>query len=496
MQRLLSVRGSILLLFLLFLFCVPAHAGEAGDAYYDMGVFAFEEGDYAGAANHLKKALEFDPDNASSNHYLGKTYLKMGRYVEAEPYLDRAWTADPDIPGLKYDRAFLNYKTARYAEAADLFKGVADEEPSNVLASYYAGISLYQAARYAEAPSYLDSAAERSPTLKVSSAYYAGICHFKTGHHKEAVEKFEYVRDEAGQDVLALYAEKWLDSLEGTEKERRPYELYARLGYQFDDNVCLDPLDKDFFADQDDAVTVGYLSGKYELEQGPATLGAEYTHYQTWHRNLTEFDLTGNIIHLYGHYQAWPFTFGISYLPQYYWLDSESFLMRHQIRPEVLWRLSENVMGRLSYSFYRNNHFEDSDRDGYTNEVAADLYYGMDRQQGYAYAGIAYEDMNTDGPDFSYGQMKSQAGISFRLPWDITLEAAAKFYRQSYDNTHSLYNVGRRDSKYHGAISLERPIFHEWLSLVGDYSYTKNKSNIDDYTYRRQVVTLSLAARY
>ena len=291
MQRILSVCGIILLLFLLCLFCVPANAGEAGDTCYDMGVFAFESGDCAGAEEYLKKALKFEPGNAYCVHYLGKTYLKMGRYSDAEHYLDGARAANPDMPGLKYDRAFLYYKTARYAEAADLFKEVADEDPSNILASYHAGISLYRTARYAEAPSYLADAAERSPNLKVSSAYYAGICYFKTGRRGEATEKFEYVRAEAGQDVLGGYAEKWLDALKEPERERRPYELYAKMGYQYDDNVRLDPLDKDFYTDQDDWVTVAYLSGKYELERGPATMGAGYTHYQTWHKDLTEFDL-------------------------------------------------------------------------------------------------------------------------------------------------------------------------------------------------------------
>ncbi len=75
--------------------------GEEGRAYYDLGVFAYEDGDYEDAENNLTKALEFNPFNPFYNHYLGKTYLKKERYQEAENYLTIAWKISPDIPGLR-----------------------------------------------------------------------------------------------------------------------------------------------------------------------------------------------------------------------------------------------------------------------------------------------------------------------------------------------------------------------------------------------------------
>jgi tetratricopeptide (TPR) repeat protein len=106
---------------------------EGGRGYYDLGVFAYEDGDYQNAESYLKKALEFNPDDPYYNHYIGKTYLKIEDYKAAEQYLSRAWELDSDISGLKYDRAMLNYKTSRYSVATDLFTEIVDEDPSNVL---------------------------------------------------------------------------------------------------------------------------------------------------------------------------------------------------------------------------------------------------------------------------------------------------------------------------------------------------------------------------
>ena len=151
------------ILFILLLASVTYAEEEGGRAYYDFGIFAYEDKEYEDAEKNFKKALEFSPNNPFYNHYLGKVYLKTGRYQEAEDYLKRAWKVNREISGLKYDIAFLNYKTSNYLKAADLFKEIVKEDPSNVLASYHAGISLYKQRKYKKALEYFIGAAEGSP---------------------------------------------------------------------------------------------------------------------------------------------------------------------------------------------------------------------------------------------------------------------------------------------------------------------------------------------
>ena len=75
--------------FALIILCIirfPANAEEEeepGRAYFDFGVFAFEDGDYEGAEGNFKKAIIADPENPYYNHYMGKTYIKMKRFEEA-----------------------------------------------------------------------------------------------------------------------------------------------------------------------------------------------------------------------------------------------------------------------------------------------------------------------------------------------------------------------------------------------------------------------------
>ncbi|MBN1106062.1 MAG: tetratricopeptide repeat protein [Deltaproteobacteria bacterium] len=470
---------------------------DPGQVYYDSGVFAYEDGDFEVAEKHLKKALSLNPDQPAFNHYLGRTYLKTGRFDEAEALLSRAWAVAPDLIGLKYDMALLRYKKSDYTRAASLFEEIAREDSSNVLAQYHAGLSFYQQKQYRKALEYFVRAWELSPSVEANGAYYAGICHLRLGETEKAVERFEYVTGHADEDLLREYAARWLESLESRKKAQKPYTLYLKLGLQYDSNVTLEPLDLDFISDEDDFLLQGYFSGKYRiLEKANHELGVGYNHYQTWHYDLDQFDLAGGIFNLYWKYRWHPFTFDVSYLPEYYWLDSDSFLMRHHLRPEVTWRAGEKVFTRLTYSYFRNNHFFDDGRDGHANEIFLGGYYLLGGKSSYLFGGIGCEDTSTADPDQDYEQWKLRLGIVVEIPWDLQLSVTGRYYEQNYDHVDSGYGIRREDAKYCGSLSLSRKLCRDWLSLMAEFEYTKNDSNIDAFEYDRKVVTLSLVASY
>ena len=75
---------------------VQALASETAGGYYDLGVYAYEDGNFQEAEGFFKKALAADPDNPVYRHYLGRVYLDTGRYVEAKEYLEAARERDPD----------------------------------------------------------------------------------------------------------------------------------------------------------------------------------------------------------------------------------------------------------------------------------------------------------------------------------------------------------------------------------------------------------------
>ena len=217
MSLLLRSAWSALLLLIL---CSPLLAGEEGGrVYYDAGVFAYQEGDYAGAERYFRQALTLQPKNPDYNQYLGKTYLATKRYDDAAPFLETAWRVDPQLPGLRYDLATLHFKMADYPEAARLYAEVLSNDPSDVLARYYLGISHLKLEAYESALEDLLLAAQQSPTIRENGYYYAGICFFKLERLDEAKEKFVLVRDNATNTNLRDNAEKYLAAIDRRQQE-------------------------------------------------------------------------------------------------------------------------------------------------------------------------------------------------------------------------------------------------------------------------------------
>ncbi|QTA87316.1 surface lipoprotein assembly modifier [Desulfonema magnum] len=640
--------------FLVLLIFLQAEAKEGrGDIYYDLGVYAYEQGKYQDAKYYFLKAIDFNPANSSYSHFLGKIYLKLGDYERAAGFLGRAaryclkkGESYKHLSDLSYDVAYLHYKNSDFSKATELFKQVIKEDPSDVLACYYAGICLFRQERWKAAADYFNKAAEMSHSLRINSSCFAGICYFKLGQDTKAAEKLAYVRNNAPaplrniaekwllslkapgnarkiydlayqkykasdnsgaadlfkqvikkdpSDASAYYyggiclfnqerwnnaadyfnkaakinpdirsncdcyagiaylkmgntaeafrklenvkdnssshklrkmAETWLQDLkkqettqakqavpraeEAQEKSLRPYSLYLKAGYQHDDNIRLEPLDLDIYTNENDVVVKGFFSGTYDFvkKKDGLKIGAGYSHYQTWHNELKAYDLTGSILSLYAKYNYSPFIFGVSYLPSYYWLDSGSYLMSHQLKPEVIWKLSDRLFSRFSYSYCNDNHFQDDDKEGHTNDFFLDIRYNLFKKnsregdrKGYFFGGIGYEDKSASHSHQDYGKYKAEMGISFDLPWHLNIGLSGKYSLKQYDNTASVYDDERDDARYFGSVSLTRKFFYnwlgcDWLGIVGEFNYTKNDSNISFYEYERRVTSLSMTAGY
>ena len=489
--------GFLLIILTMLFVCPSVHGEDAGRAYYDLGVFAYEDGDYEGAERNFKKALNLDSGNASYHHYLGKTYIKSNRLREGEDHLRRAWTLNPQTPGLRYDIGLLDYRLERYRESAEALSQVATEEPSNVLAQYYAGISLHKAERHAEAIRYLLAASEMSPTIKANGYYHTGISYLKLGDFDKAAEKMQYAKEHGETESLRQYASQWLEEINKRKVAAKPYSLYVKLGYQYDSNVRLEPLDLDLHAKKSDYATVAYMYGRYDLLQRQDwTLGVGYSHYQTWYKELTQYNLVGSVPNFYTRYKVGNVILGMSYLPTYYWLESDSYLMRHQLMPEVMWQINDRLLGRVSYSYYRDNYMLDNGRDGHTNDGFMDVYYAIFDKKSYLFGGIGFEDRNATHPDRYYSGVKMRAGIFADLGWGFSLDLVGRYYEENYDNVDSFYGAKREDSRYVGSVALSKRLFRDWLAIVAEFEYTKNDSNIRDYEYDRKVTTLSLTARF
>jgi len=285
-------------------------------------------------------------------------------------------------------------------------------------------------------------------------------------------------------------------TLQAKEKAISALDLYLKVGVRYDDNVQLDPLDQDVFADQEDVLGVVYFTGRYKLVSSKAyEISAGYSHYQTFHYNIDNYDLAGSIGYFGGKYRFKSFTFGLSYRPSYYWVDYDRFILYHILKPEVSWKISDKLFTRASFNYSRNNNLRDDNRDGHTDGLFVDAFYTFSKK-GNVFGGGGYERNHTKHDDYEYYKIRTKLGVSYLLPMEIKLVATGKYDRKNYIWIDSTENIRRKDRKFSFSTSLSRPLFYEWLGVVFDYTFTRNSSNISDYDYDKHNMTLSLTAVY
>ena len=473
---------------------VQALAGESAGGYYDMGVYAYEDGKFQEAEGHFKKALAADPENPVYLHYLGRVYLQTDRYVDARKYLEAARDKDPDQPGLNYDLGLLYYKIEKYAMASEHLTTAADEDPSNVLAAYYGGICLYHQKRYDDAGPLFEAAAERSPSLKVNATYYAGVCDYHDGDINGAEEKFTYVKENAESSNDRANADKWLAIL-AQEERPKPWAIDLRLHYVYDDNVPLDPTGEEaVYSDASDSGIYGYIAGQYNvINRSDFVLGAGIARGQIWYSDLTMFDMSDSNADIYTTYASGSWLFGLNYIPRLYTIDDEDYLLQHQIRPTLHWQPSRDFMTRLSYSYYLRDYRQNDARDGNLHDIYLELFYHVFGGKGFVFGGLGYESSTSDDDVYDYNRPKAKAGLVTELGWKVRMDLELYFYIKEYPNYPG---ETREDDKITGIVSFQRPVYWDWLYAIAEYNYTTNDSNVDRFEYQRNTVSLGLEAEF
>lgn len=475
-------------LFLLFLLSLSLPAGAAQDAgqngqgLFRLGVFAYENEDYKAAEDYLQQALSFHDSDAYVNYYLGNLYLKTEDYARAAVFLDKTLGLNEDLPDLAYNWAYVNYKLKNYPVSGQLFEKLTVSEPDNVLVHYYAGLSLYNQEKFQPALTFLDQAVRMDTPVSANADYHAALCDLHLEDMTSAGERLTRVQQTAADEDLRRAATVLLEKMRQGRGKPNRYSLTAKLGWEYDDNEALEPIDdSDLFADDEDHIFSGYLSAAYDFIQTDRfTLGAGYSHYCTLHDEIEEYDLTGSLFEVYARYRQNAYTFTVSYNPDYYWLDSESYLCRHEIKTTVS-REIDALLTEFSYSHQRDNNLYDSDQDGYANEVFLRCRYNLPREIGALRAGIGYEINSAEHPDHDYKTTTTELAAVFNLGWKVYCTLCGECEFQQYDHTDTTFGKKRDDTRYTGNILLSRNIFKEILAAHVGYEYIRNKSNIDDF---------------
>jgi len=470
---------------------------QSGEALFDLGVFAFEDKDYKAAQKFLLQAHQLNPENPFYCHFLGKIYLALDQLDSADIYLQKAYQLNPVINELEYDLAYLTFKRADFQNASHQFMQIVEKDPftQNVLACYYAGISLFQCKKYPKAINYLMRASRRSPTMKPNCMFYCGICYYKMNNTIEALRHFEYVLIYASEP-LKSHAKNWLIALRDTSHDKKKFEALIKLSFFYDDNVMIVTPDL-ITGDEADSAMLYYISGKYHWQWLPKhQIAFGIRHYQTFHKDLSEFDLTGSVVDLSYYYKLNDYTCKINYSPSAYWLERYRYMFRHRMKASVQWKIMKDLTNHVAYTCDILDNYNNELRDGHTHEFSMFLSYRIPSYSLLLLAGVSAQDNLRKHVLYQYSEMIYNLEFIYKIVKNWKWHTYVRLYQRRFDIWE---DVKRKDDKINFLSSLSHPFWKDGLELTIDYDYSKNNSKLDQFDffdYRRNTFGISLIYYY
>jgi hypothetical protein len=302
---------------------------------------------------------------------------------------------------------------------------------------------------------------------------------------------------------VKVAAEQWLESARNAVKlgkTYKPYNLYLKLGMRYDDNVQLEPLDLDFYSDESDIAGVAFFSGTYEFyKKQRFSLSAGYDHYQTYYFDISGYDLTACSPGLRATFRINSISeTHFTYMPTFYYVDYDSYMVQHYLKPELSLKIMPNLSGKFSIDYFGNNNYKIPGRSGQTSGVSTDFIYLLQNRDVSVTAGATYLNNSPVKSEFDYSDIEGRIGTIFTIPWNVQMAVSGKCRLRDYSSSTSSPDASkkREDTKYKFAASASRWFLNDKIALIFEYTYSHNNSNISGYEYRKNAVTLSAATKF
>lgn len=498
---------------------LPTMASAAGqvELEYAKGVIEYGEGNYIDALSHLRRAVDLAPEYAEARFYLGLTFMRLGEFQYAVDALNIVLQLDSNLRDVHHHLGAAYLQMQRYDEALAQFQLAEQHQAVTGDTEFYLGYTYYQLAQYQKAPPHLQRALELDPSYTGSAQFYRGLAFYASDRDDLARDAFERVVHTNPEAPLADNAQRYLEALDRRRHERRFFRIQGSFGFEYDDNVVLEPNDSVLeFGEQRDGRTVFSLSTQLLPVAKPRwQLGATYNLFQSVHFNLNRFDVQSHTLGLFSQHKFGRFTLRGQVSYNVTLLDFDYFSDGVTLHPSLTWQQTDTLYAVLSTSL-NFTRFDDDlpaatdpdvrERDGRLLRAGLRQVMLFNQRRSSIGLGYQYEGSRNDGSDWEYDSHNVNLSLQTPLWWAIALYLDGAYHYRDYLHVNS-YDADilgvltaadqreRQDDRLVGSVALVRGLGpHLTLSL--SYMHTRNRSNIDFFDYRRNVVSVQLTGRF
>ncbi|MGV1099132.1 surface lipoprotein assembly modifier [Thiovibrio sp. JS02] len=400
----------------------------------------------------------------------------------------------------KYDNAYKEFYQAFL------------EDPANTEISFHLGRAAFESGRFEEAIMAYDRVLimnPEAPRVKLELARaYLGL-----GAKEVAKRYFKEVQATNPPPQVWSNIEKFLQAIEASEKRHFVNGTFS-LGMNWDDNVRLAPVDDRLSIGlfefqltgpsaipQDDHIydTTLLLNHIYKPEEKPYTWKTTGVNYNAFYERQYDLDINYFGLNSGPVFQGERYLFDVQALATHIDVEHDRYLSSCGFSSNATLIALQNFLLTAGLKVEEKNNYTDDGRDG-TNVVfnaGPILLLGKNRFS----LDFARETERTENEFNSYGRFSWKLRYDRELPKEMALFASLRFLLTDYERMDPLFNVFRSDEVQELGLGLSKllwqdPAKNRALIAQLSHAYTDSQSNMDLYTYKKNVTTLNLTIAF
>ncbi len=364
---------------------------------------------------------------------------------------------------------------------------------------YYAqGVDSANKGDYEKAISLLQRALELSPDDSDAINFELGRLYYITDDCGMADKHLSAFNSASDDENLKHYADGLMDTC-GEISSDKSQHIDILTGLQYDTNVLVEPTNPiDKAGQKSDAKAVIYLTAGTEVfDVDGISLTADYSLYQSLHYRLNDYNMQ--------HHQIKPvinFDLSDSFMPsvgysyEFTRLEYDNYSSVHNVFANVVVPGSEGRSTEFNYE-WRNKRYSDSDlypanteRDGYRQTFGA-RYNIFTEEAAYGlFVKTAWDKARKNyWSNHMYG---GGADLSYRIEDNLNLSVTTMLENRRFDENFPTASHTREDNLFGLSAELTY-MLNDMFTLTFANALTVNNSNLDDFTYKRNLTSLFIS---
>jgi hypothetical protein len=321
---------------------------------------------------------------------------------------------------------------------------------------------------------------------------------------------------------LAGFARRYQDLVERRMELEKPLRVTLGVYPQYDDNVVLNPGVGDLvFGPTDESSALLRTSFRLDyvpIFKGPWLFNAQYAFLGSFYEEKEIRDNYNSMINsvtVSPGYNFGRFSLNLPVTYNHVMVaedgDDDVYLETINSGPMLRTVAGRNHMLEF-YAAYNREYYdrpplspeEDRDSEGFQGHVS---WYWTFKEDGFANFKYEYKDFDAKGDNYDRQVYRMSLNIIYPIIDNLSLQLSGLFSIEPYDHVNTLTEipapkpgvsktyVARKDDIYQVTAGLTWE-FYKNTNLLVQWSYTDSDSNIDFYTYDRNLYTCGIEYRF